>query len=521
MKFKRFLVFIAILSLHYITAAQTPKQNFERAEEFYKNTNYSEAISYSESVKKSLGKSNPKIEAMLFMAYYNNQEYAKAKIAFETLKRMVPASVKNSETFALYKITGEELDTKLAEIQADFEKEQNKRPPSLFTEEQYANKNTYKEGRIKKANEKIQDKIKEEELYKSAKMNKSVSTYGEFLSSFPKSDYFNEIQELLLFQKEEDLWVQSKSQHTVTSYYEYLSSYPSGKYQSLAKTGIESLDKLGYEKAISIGTQESLNYYLVNYKKGEYRGLVREKLNERIEYDIYMHAKTNSSIENYETYIKQYANGKYASEVNNVIKNSYFRFANEAYASKDYTNAISNYSKYINNYPGGEDIDKARKGLKKASAKSKQTSSGYFGFTYESQGTYGLTLGRLKKDGIGLYTNLRVSPDVLALNFNEAEVELSEDEIPEDEKIAIASLSVGISYPVYYPVWLYVGAGANYQQRLTDEFDDNTFYKLEGEEQLAFYPEGGIKVRFGKRFAIIAGVVFLRGEMLYKVGIGF
>ncbi|WP_152487188.1 hypothetical protein [Winogradskyella psychrotolerans] len=128
---KKSILIIATLSYCFVYA-QTPKQNFAKAEEFYKNANYKEAITLAESVKKSLGRLNPKIEALLFMAYHNNEEYLKAKIAFETLKRLVPDSLENSDAFILYKITSDQLDIQLTELETAFDEEQNKIPPSLF-----------------------------------------------------------------------------------------------------------------------------------------------------------------------------------------------------------------------------------------------------------------------------------------------------------------------------------------------------------------------------------------------------
>ncbi|WP_047547650.1 tetratricopeptide repeat protein [Psychroserpens sp. Hel_I_66] len=516
-------LFYLLLLIGFMAQAQTPKQNFEKAEEFYKTANYSEAITQAEKAKQSLGKTNPKIEALLFMSYYNNEEYLKAKVAYETLKKLVPDNVENSDAFTVYKITNEQLDIKLAELETAFEEEQNKIPPPLFTEAQYASKNQYKQERIEKANEKIQNRMAEEDLYNRAIRTGSSSTYRDFLTSYPKSDYSKEIQALLIVQEEKDLWSSSKGENTVNSYYKYLDSYPQGTYEDIATSQIKLLDKQAYEKAISIGSQDALKYYLDNYKKGEYRSQVKFKLDEKIEFDIYNYAKTNNYIENYENYINRYPYGKYATEVNQIIRNSYFKFANQAYKDKNYTKAISNYSKYIQNYPNGENIDQAQKGLKKATKKSRQVSSRYFGFTYEDQNKYGITLGRLNKDGIGLYTNLRVSPEVLELNYKEPELILTEEQIPEGEKLAVASLSAGISYPVFYPVWLYAGGGINFKERFNNNDNENIndYYGLEGEDYLAFYPEAGLKVRIGKSITLIGGVVYLRGEMLYKVGIGF
>ncbi|WP_152487264.1 hypothetical protein [Winogradskyella psychrotolerans] len=142
-----------LITIFFITTdlkAQSPKQDFTKAEEFYKNGIFTEAVTQTESVKKSLGKSNPKVEALLFMAYYKTEDYTKAKVAYETLKLMVPDNVENSDAFQLYKSTGEQLDKKLAEIQTAFEKKQNESTQSLYDDSKYEDRNAYKEDRIKR-----------------------------------------------------------------------------------------------------------------------------------------------------------------------------------------------------------------------------------------------------------------------------------------------------------------------------------------------------------------------------------
>lgn len=139
--------------------AQTPKQDFARAEELYKKGNFTEAVAQTERVKKSLGRSNPKVEALLFMGYYNTQDYTKAKIAYETLKRMVPENVENSSEFALYKSTGEQLDKKLAEIQTAFEKKQNQGSKSLYDASKYEARNDGKQKRIELNDERFEERM--------------------------------------------------------------------------------------------------------------------------------------------------------------------------------------------------------------------------------------------------------------------------------------------------------------------------------------------------------------------------
>ncbi|PKG42544.1 hypothetical protein [Psychroflexus sp. MES1-P1E] len=191
-----------------VVNAQTPKQNFTKAEEFYKNGNYAEAVAQTERVKKSLGKSNPKVEALLFLGYYNTQDYTKAKVAYETLKLMVPYKVGNSSEFALYKSTGEQLDKKLAEIQTAFEKKQNQGSKPLYSYSQYEDKNDIKERRIERKKEafdnrmeKIQENNKNEasQVLEQILKNPSKEKFENYLLEERYGDKFEDVKKYLKY----------------------------------------------------------------------------------------------------------------------------------------------------------------------------------------------------------------------------------------------------------------------------------------------------------------------------------
>ncbi|WP_219621028.1 hypothetical protein, partial [Psychroflexus sp. MES1-P1E] len=202
---KKYYIFLILLLGCCSIFAQTPKQNFTKAEEFYKNGNFTEAVKQTERVKTSLGKSNPKVEALLFMAYYNTQDYTKAKIAYETLKLMVPDNVENSSEFALYKSTGEQLDKKLAEIQTAFEKKQNQGSKSLYSYSQYEDKNDNKERRIERKKEAFDNRMEKIQENKSKELDRikwntatflnSIDSYNTYLNTDGDRKYDKEAKE--------------------------------------------------------------------------------------------------------------------------------------------------------------------------------------------------------------------------------------------------------------------------------------------------------------------------------------
>jgi hypothetical protein len=205
MKIFYLLIFVG---MGFISFAQTPKQNFAKAEEFYKNGNFAEAVTQTERVKKSLGKSNPKVEALLFLGYYNTQDYTKAKVAYETLKLMLPNKVENSDAFQLYKSTGEQLDKKLAEIQTAFEEKQNQGSKPLYSYSQYEDKNDNKERRIERKKEafdnrmeKIQENNKNEasQVLEQILKNPTKEKFENYLLEERYNSNFEDVEKYLKF----------------------------------------------------------------------------------------------------------------------------------------------------------------------------------------------------------------------------------------------------------------------------------------------------------------------------------
>ena len=475
---KLFLITICFLMSSFYVTAQTNEreafQKFKKAREAYKNNNFADAANLLIETKNLLGSTNIRIQPMLIKSLVSIEDWRQAKLEVATYYDLKP-------------------DKELIEYQE-----------------------------ILKIEKKIENEITEEEqLYSSAKRSKSVSQYQSYLDKYPYGKHRTEVQNRLGNQKDENAWEIANNRKSIASYYVYLESFPNGNYATTAIESIKVWDKEAYEKAIDEGTQEALNYYLNNYPRGKYRSTVRDKLTERKEYDVYMYAKNNNYIENYETYLKEYPNGKYASQIKNAIQVFKYNEAEKLYKNKNYRNAIRAYKNYIARFPYATNINQAKKNLRKAERQYKKYSSGYFGFSYESQDAIGITGGKLNKSKLGFYWNLRMTPEAFDIQFTEPETEISLNDLPDDSELGLVTFSMGWSYPVLYPVWLYVGGGITYQERFIKQEDENFFFKLENEDQLAFYPEAGINIRLSRNFVLIGGTAFVRDETLYKAGIGF
>ncbi|MGY5851455.1 outer membrane protein assembly factor BamD [Salegentibacter sp. F14] len=448
-------------------------QKYKQARDAYENNNFSNAANLLIETKSLLGETNIRIQPMLIKSLVNIQNWNRA----------------NEEIDKYY---GLNPDQNLVEYQE-----------------------------IVKIDRQVDIKVKEDqELYESAKNTRSVTEMERYLSKFPHGKYREEVKILLATQRDENAWQIAKSDYNTRAYELYITKFPEGIHAQEANSKITKWDEQAFNEAKDKGTQAALNYYLRNFPNGEHRSQISSLLTERKEEDAY--AATNSgNLGDFEAYIRKYPNGKYSSQINKAIEDYLFEKAENLYDHRFYISAIDEYQAYINRFPNAENINTAQRKLRKAEKKADQYSSGYFGFTYESQGAIGITGGKLKKDKLGLYYNLRATPEVIDNQWSEAEMIIPENQIPEENKIGLASLSAGFSYPVLYPLWFYVGGGASYQERFIEENDENLYFQVEDEEQLALFPEAGLNFRLSRSFVLLGGAAYIRNEVFYKGGLAF
>lgn len=452
---------------------QAAFQKFKQAREAYDSNDYAAAANLLIETRTLLGSTNVRIQPMLIKSLVEIEDWHRAKVEVGNYYALNP-------------------DKELVEYQE-----------------------------IAAIDRQVALKIKEDQdLYANVRSSKSVTQLEAYLSEFPYGAYRSEVSSLMANQQDENAWNTAVSEGYTSAYESYLSQYPEGAYANEARETITRWDQEAYNEAKKIDSQVSLTYYLSNYPNGRYRNEVQTLLKGRQEEDAFA-ATSSGNLQDFEAYLQTYPNGKYAVGIDQAIADYLFKKAEDAYARQQYTNATRDYAAYLERYPNAQQAPKAKQKLKRATAKSNEFSSSYTGFTYEPNNLIGITSGRLNKDGIGFYYHARVTPAFFSAKFEKPEMEYTEETEPADRKIAAGSLSIGLSYPVVYPLWVYAGGGVHYQERFSKVGDDNVFYQLVGEKPLAFYPEAGLKVRPIRSITLIAGGSYLRDQLMYKVGIGF
>lgn len=377
----------------------------------------------------------------------------------------------------------------------------------------------------------------EERAYRAIQNTKSVKLCQEYLAAYPSGKYRKEVQAILNAQTEEEAWNRAKNKGTTSAYYEYIDNYPSGNHVATAMQAIKRWDKAAYDKAISEGTQSALNYYLNNYPRGEYRNAIRNKLGERKEYDMYMYAKNNNYVENYENYIRSYPNGKYATEVNLIIENSYYKFGNDAFDSKKYSTAKSYYQTYLLKYPNGRYSSDVRSKISKCERRLNQSGAGYVLYTYDRESPLGISFGRLNSYGTGGYMNIKMNTGIFTESLYTIDNQGNSSTynpggwflIPTGNVIhGNISLSSGITYKIIYPLWGYLGLGLGYNPRY-DEIDEYTssgsFYETywmrnTDETSINLFFEGGANLKISKVLVLKYGIMYREG-VIHQLGLGF
>lgn len=464
-------------------------QVFKEAREAYQHQNFNSAAQLLTQTKTLLGSSNIRIQPMLIKSLYEIQDWRKAKTEINVYYNLNP-------------------DKELVEYQE-----------------------------IAKLEKEVSAKINEEEnLFQSARQQRSVSQYQSYLNQFPYGKYRNEVSELLRTQNDENAWNAAQSKNSTASYYAYLESYPNGNYSVLAKATIERWDNEAYEKAVNDGTQEALNYYLSNYPKGQYRNVISNTLKDRIEYDTYLQAKTTNIITDYESYIKKYPNGKYSAEVNQIIENSYFSYGKEAYKNKNYSSAKDYYNTYLSKYPNGYYNEEVNQQLKKTGRKLKQSNAGFFMYNYDTQSPIGISFGNLKaRKVVGCYFTVKMNSNIFTGFKSTYKIDNTGDndspwrtEVTDEIKKANVSGSFGLTFRVVYPLYLYAGAGIGYYPEYvkvnTFSSSNNTpgdpeWMKNTDESKVGFFPEGGLMLKVVNAVVLKYGVSYYQ-KIHHQIGFG-
>lgn len=138
---------------------------------------------------------------------------------------------------------------------------------------------------------------------------------------------------------------------------------------------------------------------------------------------------------------------------------------------------------------------------------------------YQSNGTFGMEAGRLKLEGIGWFASFKAN--LGAADAASPDNELDRKIINKDNyDLGAASLSLGITKSIVYPLHVYVGGGVAYHKYYTGDDIDITAVNLGTESGYYPFPEAALGVQIGN-MAFKGGAAYIADETYFHIGIGF
>lgn len=199
----------------------------------------------------------------------------------------------------------------------------------------------------------------------------------------------------------------------------------------------------------------------------------------------------------------------------------FIRKGDEYYKREYFTSSVSNYQSYLNDFPTGYRNKYARKQIVKvnsvlkdieekeekkqvrAAKKSSRKGGTFMLYSYDEMNPYGFTMGQFNINKLGWY-----------LTFKYGESEYLDNGIPIDGYSM--GMSTGITFKLFYPFWINMGAGASYVDFYN--FDEDIDFS-----KMIYYPEAGINWKIGKSWILKYGAQynFETESYLKHVGIGF
>jgi|GEM_PF-2461540 len=518
-----FLLFLCFSTL----LAQSSKELYVQADAAMQTGDFESAIKYAEKAKVLLSRTNPKIESLLLSAYFYNQDFVKAKLAYETLLQITTYSTQNSVNFKAIMVIGESIDNSLEEIEKEFEKKQKQELDKRMREAKKIEKSYNEKNQTKKYTQ--QNYSAERKIYEKVKNSENLDDLKVYTKSFPKSTKFKKInQKIGIIEKEqfrvnneEEVWTKSKQKNTVFAYENYLSIYYNGKHRLEAKK----------------------NIYQIKSAR------------------LYSKAQRSRDLDDYINYYTTYKRGKDFQAVKKTLLNYYLTNGNEAYQTKNWSVADQHYTNYLN-INRSDSPEYLSKKIIKVKQMLKEKSFDFFTIHYDKY-SHGVTFGSLLKDKLGGYVSIRGRSHYLFRPFEVSDIEFDEDvnsfeletgdygsdrwkerytrdvnNVMKQSFVGILGLSKKIKYPLWFNAGVGLGMYWNYQHVFTESYENeendwtnyswqppskenNMLYVLDRSYQrYRFAWEVGLKLVLFKKVYLSYGLTNSHGEVVHYFGIG-
>lgn len=302
---------------------------------------------------------------------------------------------------------------------------------------------------------------------------------------------------------------------------------------------------------------------------------LREKCEEELAWE-----KANKSdyIEDTERYADKYSSGKYISQAKARMRSSYISIAKKYYQESNESGMVDMHHRFLNRFPGDQDIMEIKKLLldhyyqraessfkygnfatakglyeqylkvdsfgskandcqnqiKKCDRRLNQRSVGFLLYSRDEQSPIGLDFGRLNKNGLGGYMNIKLNKEIFTGFDVLYEIDNAGNhdrpgsvERTGEERSANICVSTGLTFKLVYPLYGYLGGGAGYYpvyQQADTYFSNGDFWEedwLKNTDltEWRFFPEAGLRLKLGNAFALKYGVMF-QEDMIQQFGVG-
>jgi hypothetical protein len=327
-----------------------------------------------------------------------------------------------------------------------------------------------------------------------------------------------------------------------SSYEDALKFKPNDQYAISKIT--EVIEEIEWEEAINSKFVVDTEKYADNYPGGKYI----DKANDIIKISYFSIAEKafkekneSKMVEFHNKYLQRFPNESGLYKIRDLLLEYYYTEGLNRYTNKEWSYAKSNFQSYLRIKNTGEQAEKCKQLIKRCEWKLKQQSTGFIAYSYDSISPIGISFGRLNKNGIGLYSTLKLNNHFFtSLNgtiddagntelesYNEAKTHTRLNEIQN----ANASISLGLTIKVVYPLYMYIGAGGVYTS-VYDRWEatdpdyvlqnvDRTYWlKNTDKTEFNYFPESGLILKVSNSLILKYGIIFSKNT-IHQFGIGF
>jgi len=285
-----------------------------------------------------------------------------------------------------------------------------------------------------------------------------------------------------------------------------------------------------WEKAEQTEKIQHYQNYLNTYPKGKYadeaeRAIRRIKINK--DNAMYEKAISTNSLADYEIYLDSFPKGIHIEPIHEVLENSYYVLGNEAYDENNYSLTQFYFNKYISTYPVTERSKEVMKKLNKANNRLNRKDNAFLMYSYDTESEIGLAAGRLKQKGMGTYYAIKCNFHWITtgsqIQHTKAEYErlFFNAQYQNKSRSGNLAFSLGITYPLFYPVWAYGGVGFGHYphyELYRNDFGDDEWVRNETISNERYFYEGGIMINISTNYAIKYGML-LNEKLVHQFGV--